>query len=488
MTLRHLLVALALAGGFALASPALPRPAGPIATAHAQLVSSSPGAGEVVATPPTELRLVFSEPLDARSSSLDLLDAGGQPVRRGIGAPDPADPYALVATVTRLPHGTYTVSWRTLSAADGHTASGFFTFSIGHADMPHSAHAGVHAGVHAQHAAGATVAEVQARVLGYVGLMLAFGLSVIAAAVLRPVTGRWPRRVAIGQAIALAAAGLGGILLALVAASDARLDPGAYLTGSRTGQLLLGRVGLAVAGALAVLAFLTWKRTGAAILVAGGVALAGLGLLSLSGHAAGYASPGPTAAIFVHVAAGSIWIGGVVALADLALFGRHRRTPALARLVPRFSALALVSVALLALTGLYSAWLQTRDLTSLASPYSVAAAVKVALFAAALVLGGLNFLDAGRRSAWLGGFGRRVAVESALGIAVLVATGNMATGSPPAQEQPITIAPAVSAAALESDQGARLRFAVQPGRPGPNRYRVDLPATPPPGTALELER
>ena len=88
-----------LLAGPVLAGPALDRDAGLVAVGHSQLVSSSPGAGEVVATPPTEIRLVFSEPIDPAYTSLDLLDGTGKAILVGAGTADPSDPRTLVAPI-----------------------------------------------------------------------------------------------------------------------------------------------------------------------------------------------------------------------------------------------------------------------------------------------------------------------------------------------------------------------------------------------------
>jgi hypothetical protein len=65
---------------------------------------------------------------------------------------------------------------------------------------------------------------------------------------------------------------------------------------------------------------------------------------------------------------------------------------------------------------------------------------------------------------------------------VLLAAGNLASGSPPAQEIPIAIAPAESSVAATIP----IAFDVQPGRPGPNRFGASLPAALPAGSRVEL--
>ena len=60
---------------------------GDLVSAHAQLVSSSPGAGDVVPTSPTEIRLVFSEPLEPERLT-ELLDEQSRAGRRSSNAAD----------------------------------------------------------------------------------------------------------------------------------------------------------------------------------------------------------------------------------------------------------------------------------------------------------------------------------------------------------------------------------------------------------------
>ena len=129
-----------LAGALALlallVAPALPGATGARVLAHAQLVASSPGAGEVVADAPTELRLAFSEPLEAQVTSLDLRTADGEPILDRAGSRSiPRIPFTLVAELPDLADGAYAVTWRTLSAADGHTVEGTFSFGVGDVEL-----------------------------------------------------------------------------------------------------------------------------------------------------------------------------------------------------------------------------------------------------------------------------------------------------------------------------------------------------------------
>jgi hypothetical protein len=203
---------------------------------------------------------------------------------------------------------------------------------------------------------------------------------------------------------------------------------------------------------------------GPSLALGGFAGAGGLILLAASGHAAAYREPAPLVAMIVHLLAVSLWLAGLLTLAWAATLGRR----SLRQMVPRFSALALVAVGLLAVTGLYSDWLQTRDLLAFDSPYGLTLGVKIALATAAFALGAVNLRSAGADR----GFSRRVVVEAALAAGVLIATGVLASGSPPAQERPIAIAAAPSSAV---SAGVPPRLELAPGRPGPTRFSVVVP-------------
>ncbi|MDP9483166.1 MAG: copper resistance protein CopC, partial [Chloroflexota bacterium] len=391
-----------LLGGPVLAGPVVDRSSGFVAVGHSQLASSQPGAGETIPAPPGEIRLAFSERLDPSYTSLDLLDGTGRAILLGVGAPDPTDPHILVAAIpagTALPTDSlYTVDWRALSAADGHTTQGFLTFGVGNVAIGgHSA--GGHGGgmsageLHGGHSGGAAAAEIQGKVLAYGGAMLAFGLAILAWLVLRPALGQLPRGVAYGSGVALLV-GAAGCLLLLVVGADSVPAPIAlgggsdylgFATGTRIGLLLAARSVLGIVAGIVVLALVRFggARGLYGALILGGVAgLVGLVLISLAGHASAFASPIPAAMNIVHVAAASVWLGGLVMLGALTDFGGSSRLEpgALGRIVPRFSALALVSVTLIALTGIYADWVQTRDPLAFGTPYGLNLLVKVVVF------------------------------------------------------------------------------------------------------------
>lgn len=101
------------------------------AAAHAQLEKASPPVGGTVTTSPSEIRLTFSEPVEAKLSSIRLTDAAGTPVAAGAVA-DSADEKALVLKLGQpLPAGSYKVRWKVISV-DSHKTEGSFGFTVGH--------------------------------------------------------------------------------------------------------------------------------------------------------------------------------------------------------------------------------------------------------------------------------------------------------------------------------------------------------------------
>src|SRR5262249_12493771 len=101
------------------------------AAAHALLDHSNPAAGSEVATSPQRVTLHFTEPTDAGLLAVHVLDSGGNPVESSPAKIAPADAKGVVVAVPNLANGTYTVTWRTTSSADGHTTAGSFAFGVG---------------------------------------------------------------------------------------------------------------------------------------------------------------------------------------------------------------------------------------------------------------------------------------------------------------------------------------------------------------------
>lgn len=107
----------------------------PVALAHAQIISCTPGIGSTVATAPATVTCKASEGMDGKGSSLTVVDSMGMQVDKGDSKVDLNDPDRVSISVSldsaMVKDGLYTVKWKTLSAADGDSAEGEFQFAVG---------------------------------------------------------------------------------------------------------------------------------------------------------------------------------------------------------------------------------------------------------------------------------------------------------------------------------------------------------------------
>ncbi|WP_166362634.1 copper homeostasis periplasmic binding protein CopC [Pseudomonas akapageensis] len=97
--------------------------------AHAHLKSTTPAQDSTVSAP-QELKLEFSEGIEAKFTKVTLTDAGGKDVPNSI-ATDPSDKKVLVVTPAKpLAAGEYTVQWHAVSV-DAHKSEGHYSFKVG---------------------------------------------------------------------------------------------------------------------------------------------------------------------------------------------------------------------------------------------------------------------------------------------------------------------------------------------------------------------
>jgi len=96
------------------------------ALAHAFLQHASPGAGAVLANPPKEIVLEFSESLEPTFSGIAVSDAAGH---------DVAAAHAVITggsmhvALNSLAAGSYRVAWRAVSV-DTHRTEGAYSFTV----------------------------------------------------------------------------------------------------------------------------------------------------------------------------------------------------------------------------------------------------------------------------------------------------------------------------------------------------------------------
>lgn len=97
------------------------------ASAHAQLVSSSPENGSVVAQAPKTVTLEFNEAVTARPKDTQVFDGDGTEIPVQVAT---ADRTVTLTPAEELPEGTVVVGYA-ITSADGHPIEGSITFAVG---------------------------------------------------------------------------------------------------------------------------------------------------------------------------------------------------------------------------------------------------------------------------------------------------------------------------------------------------------------------
>jgi methionine-rich copper-binding protein CopC len=98
------------------------------ARAHAFLDRASPAVGSTVHTPPTEVRIQYTEELEPAYSTAHVEDASGATVSMAAHV-DKSEPSVLIVPLGALKPGRYKVIWKVLSV-DTHVTNGTFTFTV----------------------------------------------------------------------------------------------------------------------------------------------------------------------------------------------------------------------------------------------------------------------------------------------------------------------------------------------------------------------
>jgi copper transport protein len=342
------------------------------ASAHAALIGTDPEQGAVIATMPATVSLTFSEPVVVAPDGVRIFGPDGAEVDDGHATHLGSAPTVGVRLVSHpAQQGTFTVSWRVISA-DSHPVAGAFTFSVGHPTMtqPGRATAIPPPG---SAAVGALYAIIRAAAFASYALLVGSIAFVLLC---------WPGAIADRRARRVMLAGWAGLLATAIATLllqgpygngvglDRVLDPNIVsetLAGRLGTALTVRLVLLALAGGYVVL-LCAWlghlARRGRTCFGAVGVVLA-IGLAA-TWAAADHAAVGvqPQVALpvdIVHLLAMGGWLGGLVTLVVLLRPAATTDTGALVmpqRAVARFSSFATGAIVILIGTGCYQSWRQ----------------------------------------------------------------------------------------------------------------------------------
>ncbi len=502
---RAALTAVAVFLGLALLVPAS-------ALAHAQLEETTPERGAVVKHEPEAVIFRFDEPVEGNFGAVRVYDAEGNRVDEGDAFhPNGEGPRLGVHLKPNLPDGSYTATYRVVSA-DGHIVSSGYVFSIGKpgkapAETVSELTSGSGSGPVTETAFGiARGLQYAAIALGVGGLAFLLLAWLPALAAVGGEGDPWRRAAAAFasrlRTVLLVAAAIGALSAAaaivLEGAEAAGISGFSALKETIVRETLETKFGtywgFAVVAwiAFGVLAATLSKRTAngeggklPAALMA--VPLVYVVLVpALAGHGS---TQSPVVLNFpvnvVHVAAMGVWLGGLAALLLVAPRATREldapdRSRLLAASLSRFSEVALIAVVAILLTGLVQAYVYVRHLGDLLSTgYGRAVLIKFCLLMVLIGLGAynrrrsvprLNRIAAGGEAPGRAGLALRRALrgEVALLVIVIGVTAALASYAPPvsAQGGPFS---------YESTVGPiQLEMSVEPATVGANEIHLYL--------------
>ena len=347
--------------------------------AHGYIVRSTPKDRSVLLRAPNQVQIWFSEGLEPRFSTIEVFNQQGEQVDSGDGGVDERNSARLTVSLpSDLPPGAYLVKLRPVFTSDGHAVSDTLVFwigeQIGNIETVQSADTAV-------------PLEAIWRVVLTLSLTVLFGTILMYALILRPGWGNsaiklggLPPRVMQRLSRLLWTSLILAIItnvLALLQISMRLFETGLaavlkdelwniVLVGTSFGDVWQFRMVLLIAMLFIqiIAAQQARNRPGSTHilwLVNGFLAGATIGTISLISHASGSPLWGLLSVVvdYIHLLAVSAWIGGLIVMAliirpALQPLEAAARGQALQAVIRRFSALAVIAVSVIIVTGIYS--------------------------------------------------------------------------------------------------------------------------------------
>jgi len=457
-------------------------------SAHALLVRSNPEANAVLEQSPAQIELFFSETLEAELSSITVYDSNNLIVDAGDARVDPADEKRMTVSLRSLPDGVYTVTWKVVSAIDGHQTIGTYPFAVGNAN------ADAVKAIQQSSTARVPFSALLAKFLLLAALALLIGQRLFIELIWNPALAANPEVSQPAVWRTLRRAGLIGILLSVGIGILSQAgqttgnelsfpwepEVGRILTETRLGLIWLVRLALALLSVWLAGGQETSVKKWSELIVN----LASLFTVTLTSHAATEAKPLiPILGDWLHLIGMTFWLGGIVYLytsvRELQRLDDERRAKLTARMTARFSANAFVFVALIGLTGLYSASLRVGTWSALLTTlYGHVLLIKQGFVAALLVIAGINLLIISPRlqrehqrgtanPKLIAQFGRILFVDVTFA-SLLLASVSFLTYIPPAR----IVSPVTDFTDIQQVDDLKIEINISPARVGQNTFML----------------
>ena len=422
----------------------------PLASAHPFLLDSEPGQGQNAPAGTTQIITNYSEAVEIGFSELRVYDANGNQVANKDTAYNGGET-SLIVTTPPLEDGVYTITSKVLSKIDGHLVQAAIVFGVGDVKIDSSL-------LEKQENSETTfIPESIARFPGLVGQTIVLGGVIVSITIWSSQQTRFREVFAdINEQFKIKFSKIIGIGVIATFASNFimlgvqtwRLETSPLdVIGTTFGTTWLIRMIITII----IIGLWFWMEKKNEITIKGQIPLLIASLIliattTMMGHGASTELEAPWILDYSHNLLSSIWIGGVIFFAFVALPTITKTENSIKEkitlsLIPRFSGLFIIAIGILIITGPTLLWFLDDNVASLTdSTYGKLILIKIAIAAAMIGFGGmyqikflknmndLEKLNISRK------ISKPLKFEAGLGIALLAVVALLVNSSLPAGE------------------------------------------------------
>ena len=423
----------------------------PLAYGHPFLLDSEPSQGQNVAVGTTQIITHYSEAVEINFSELKIYDSNGNQVDNRDTAYYNAES-SLVITTSPLEDGVYTIASKVLSKVDGHLVHAAIIFGVGDVQIDASL-------FESQEQSETTfIPESIARFPGLVGQTIVLGGIIASIVIWSTGQTRFKEQITLIESSFKAkfskVIGFGIISVfasnfIMLGVQTWRLETSPLDVIQTTfGHTWLTRMILTII-LIGIWFWIERKnqvsiKTQLPMLV---FALALIATTTMMGHGASTELVPPIILDYVHNLLSSIWIGGVIFLGFVVLPSITKldgivRDKITISLIPRFSAMIIISLGILIITGPTLLWFLDSNVSSLTdSTYGKLIMLKIAIASVMISFGGfyqIRFIQQAKKdlksTSVFKKLKRPLRFEAGLGIALLAVVALLVNSSLPAGE------------------------------------------------------
>ena len=422
----------------------------PLASAHPFLLDSEPGQGQNAPAGTTQIITNYSEAVEIGFSELRVYDANGNQIDNKDTTYNNGET-SLIVTTPPLEDGVYTITSKVLSKIDGHLVQAAIVFGVGDVKIDSSL-------LEKQESSETTfIPESIARFPGLVGQTIVLGGVIVSITIWSSQQTRFREvfadineqfKVKFSKIIGIGVIATFASNFIMLGVQTWRLETSPLdVIGTTFGTTWLIRMIITII----IIGLWFWMEKKNEITIKGQIPLLIASLIliattTMMGHGASTELEAPWILDYSHNLLSSIWIGGVIFFAFVALptitkIENSIKEKITLSLIPRFSGLFIIAIGILIITGPTLLWFLDDNVASLTdSTYGKLILIKIGIAAVMIAFGGLyqvkfmrdtydfEKLDISKK------IGKPLKIEAGLGIALLAVVALLVNSSLPAGE------------------------------------------------------